>query len=1340
MSRKYRPLWIAALAICAVFALLVVTALYALQSHWFKEKVRQKIVLAVEETSGGRVELDSFDYDWRTLTADFRNFVVHGSEPVGGPPLFRATSVRVGLKIVSLLKRDVDIASLVVNRPEIYLLVRADGSTNIPSPKLRRRQTKELVEQLLHLKVRRFDFNHGAIQADLRRIPLSAHGENLNAVVAYNRAGPRYDISLSSHTLHLDSDRFRPFAADLDTKAELQKDRVVIRQLTLAAGTSKVEAAGTLQHFAQPTLDLHSTAQLSAKNFGELAGVNELQDGDLTITGTAHYDRFTPFTVAGKLAGHRLAYRSHSLALKNAEVRSDFTAQPQAIRFTSLDVTAMGAKLTGGAVLRRFRQLQLDGRISGLKLHDAGPFLTDKPFPWNGVANGPVHIEATLNARAENFMVQSELEITPASPGIPVSGNLDASYREPGGVMEVQDSHLHLPDTQLSLSGIVGANLQVVLDSTDLTDLKPALPLFASAQRPMSLPRLLKDGSAHFDGMVAGPLTHPRIEGNLALTHFQTQGPTWDRLRSRVELSTSAIDFSSLVIDQGALHIAADGRIGLNDWSVSPDSAFRVRGQFRGVDIVKTMAEFPAINRAVRLPVVRGTASGSIDAAGSIRDPHGSARIVVDNLAAYGERIDQVELQATASGDQLQIDRGRLQAGPALISFSGTYNHVHGFWREGQADLRVDSNAFPLAGIAPVRRYEPGLNAQSEIHARAAARISSGHIQPTQADGTVVFRNVTVYGVPYGSVTFGALTRGQTLDATFSGDLRESHLRGSAQVQLVPGATAKGELHLDRIDFAVLYALLNSAQKQALPFDGFLQGGLTFEAPLQQLNRLRGTVRIDQVQLSPKIPVETGARIKPADFVFRNLSPIVLDASNGVAIIRSFQLGAKDTNVRFTGSVPYLQQLPMNLKVDGAVDLTIFQLFDPNVQSSGQSRIDASITGTVTDPSVNGTLNLNNGSFFLKNVTNGLSAVNGTVRFDHDRATIEKLTAHSGGGELSLGGFVSFGLGGPVVYGLQANANDVRVRYAGGISVTGTSTLRLTGTSESSLLSGTVTVSRAVFNPNTDLGNLLASVSAPVASPSNEKDFLTGLLLDVRIESAPNLQLSTALSQDVEAGIDLRLRGTPDRPVLLGSVSANQGDIKVFGTKYSINRGEVSFVNPVKIEPVLDLDLQTEARGITVDITVSGTLSKLNINYRSDPPLQPRDIIALLTVGRAPNSTLNSPNMPVTNDVSALQSGANTVLGQAISPVSNRLSKLFGITNIKIDPLVQGITNTPQARLTLEQQISRDISVTYVTNLSQTSEQIFRLEWALSRQYSIVALRDDNGEFGIDIQYKKRFK
>jgi translocation and assembly module TamB len=349
------------------------------------------------------------------------------------------------------------------------------------------------------------------------------------------------------------------------------------------------------------------------------------------------------------------------------------------------------------------------------------------------------------------------------------------------------------------------------------------------------------------------------------------------------------------------------------------------------------------------------------------------------------------------------------------------------------------------------------------------------------------------------------------------------------------------------------------------------------------------------------------------------------------------------------------------------------------------------------------------------------------------------MSATSGGGQLSLTGFVNFAAGTPLVYHLEGQAQNVRVRYANSISVTANSDLRLSGTSTSSILSGSLSVTRVVFTPNADVGNLLAAAGATASASGDQGDFLNGLHLDIAVESAPNLQVSTNLSRDVEAEIQLRLRGTPDHPILLGSITANQGDLRVFGTRYTLNRGEVNFVNTVRAEPVIDLDLETQTRGVTVDITISGTPSKLNFNYRSDPPLQPRDIIALLTVGRAPGVGTTS-NAQGGSDISALSSGVNSVLGQAISPVSGRLSRLFGITNIRIDPFVQGITNTPQARLSVEQQISRDVTVTYITNLSQTSEQIFRLEWALNRQFSIVAIRDDNGEFGIDFQYKKRFK
>jgi translocation and assembly module TamB len=1334
MSRKRRFVLIIAGTVCGLVLLLVLGAFYALQTTWFQDKVREKIISGIESASGGRVELGSFEYDWRTLTAELKNLTVHGTEPAAGPPLFRADSVRVRLRIISLVKREVDIASLAVEHPEVYLPIHANGTTNIPAPRLR--TSGDIAQELLSLKVRHFEVSHGTIQTEAQRIPLSARGESLKLLVTYDFAGPRYDVTVSSHQLRIRSDRFPAVSADLDARAAVEKDRIVLQQIALKSGASTIGASGTV-HFAQRSADLRIKAQIPSSEFAGFMKFPELRRGQVMLDATAHYDPSAPFVFNGKVTGHDLEYRSRPVAFTGGEFESDVAGAGQELRFTHLSLSALGSRITGAATLEHFRQLQLEGRISGVSIREIGRLYAGKPLAWSGTAAGPIHIEETLARGSRDFVVQSELQITPRSGGIPVSGNVAVAYRERGNVLELGNSHLDLPSTHLSISGIAGNSLQIALDSTNLDDLQPAWPLLNAKARTASLPFTLEKGSLHFDGTVGGLLTNPRIQGNVALAHFRMNGQVWDQLRTVVAVSASELDLASLAIDQGMLHASGNGQVGLANWSIQGDSPLRLRAQFRGADLARAISEYSKI----RLPVSRGIASGSLDISGSLNALSGNARLTVDNLDAYGERVNQIQLATALAGDRLEITGGRVQAGPALISFSGTYEHVHGSWREGQARVRIDSNGFPLSSFSTVRKYEPGLSGQFEIHARSSAHVTANQIEPTDANGTVVLRNLSVQGVRYGAVTLSGTTHGRILDANFSGDLRETQLNGTAQVQLVSGTPVKGELHLGRLELATLYTLVHSGQANPLPVRGFLQGGLTFEGPLQTPAQWRSTIRIEQVQLNPVVAVEPEAQAKPSDLIFHNQSPIVLEASNGVAVIRSFQIAGKDTSLAVSGSIPYVGGRPIELTAEGSLDLRFFELFDPNVRSSGESQIAASISGTLKSPGVTGTLEVKNGSFFLNNFPNGLSGVNGTVRFNHDRATIQKLTAHSGGGDLSLRGFVSFAGGGPLLYHLQASADNVRLRYAGGISVTASSGLRLTGTSKSSLLAGSTRISRIAFNPSTDVGSLLARSTAPVPTPTNESDFLTGLQLDIRVESAPDLQLNTSLSEDVEAEIDLRLRGTPNRPVVLGNISANQGDIKLFGTKYSINRGEVNFVNPVKLEPVLDLDLQTQARGISVDITVSGTLNKLNINYRSDPPLQPRDIVALLTVGRTPDIASNVANVQVTNDVASLQSGANTVLGQAISPASNRLSKLFGITNIKIDPFVQGIiTNTPQARLTVEQQMSRDVTITYVTTLSQTSEQIFRFEWALSRQYSVIALRDDNGEFGIDIQYKKRFK
>ena len=80
------------------------------------------------------------------------------------------------------------------------------------------------------------------------------------------------------------------------------------------------------------------------------------------------------------------------------------------------------------------------------------------------------------------------------------------------------------------------------------------------------------------------------------------------------------------------------------------------------------------------------------------------------------------------------------------------------------------------------------------------------------------------------------------------------------------------------------------------------------------------------------------------------------------------------------------------------------------------------------------------------------------------------------------------------------------------------------------------------------------------------------------------------------------------------------------------------------------------------------------------------------------------------------------------------------MSKIKIDPLLTGVDTNPQARMTIEQPVTQDVTFTYITNLTRTNSAFVRVEWSLNREWSVIAVREENSAFGLDLQFKKRFK
>ena len=74
---------------------------------------------------------------------------------------------------------------------------------------------------------------------------------------------------------------------------------------------------------------------------------------------------------------------------------------------------------------------------------------------------------------------------------------------------------------------------------------------------------------------------------------------------------------------------------------------------------------------------------------------------------------------------------------------------------------------------------------------------------------------------------------------------------------------------------------------------------------------------------------------------------------------------------------------------------------------------------------------------------------------------------------------------------------------------------------------------------------------------------------------------------------------------MLGRVTITQGQLIFFGATYTVNTGSIGFFNPVRIEPILDLSLETTAKGVDVVLRVRpAPVDNMKLSYASDPPLQ----------------------------------------------------------------------------------------------------------------------------------------
>jgi len=405
------------------------------------------------------------------------------------------------------------------------------------------------------------------------------------------------------------------------------------------------------------------------------------------------------------------------------------------------------------------------------------------------------------------------------------------------------------------------------------------------------------------------------------------------------------------------------------------------------------------------------------------------------------------------------------------------------------------------------------------------------------------------------------------------------------------------------------------------------------------------------------------------------------------------------------------------------------------------AQLNTVIAGTFSSPQITGQAKLTNVSAHYGDFPAGINNLNGEMVFDRSRLLFDNLTAEAGGGKMIISGSVGYGEA-PVRYEIDAVADRVRIRYPEGMSWLTSGNLRFSGTTNAALLSGNVTVQRITFAPNVNFAGLMVSSQTTVTGPATSSAYLRNLQFDVTANTSPGARIEWAGAHFTAEG-GVHVRGTWEHPVVLGSIHLLTGEMAFRGNTYRLNRGDINFSDPFHFDPILNIEASTTINPYQITLDFSGKASNMQLSYRSDPPLPASDIVSLLALGTPGQEA----GFMTSSSAQTQNFGATALLSEAISSqLGGPIAKLFGVTNFRVDPFLasslatNGVEQSTAARVTIQKQVTHDLSVTYSTNANSNQQQVIEVDYAIRRDITIVALRDINGIFGINIKFTKHFK
>ncbi len=888
-------------------------------------------------------------------------------------------------------------------------------------------------------------------------------------------------------------------------------------------------------------------------------------------------------------------------------------------------------------------------------------------------------------------------------------GTLEAGVDLDGRQVTIERMVLDKPqpgtDGQLTASGhynIDTGAYDFTLDSRDLS----IVGLTLADGRPVR-------GDVALSGGGEGTTADPAARLKLALTDLRLA----EDLLGRVEINGQVAQREAVVdLTADRFNTSVDARIGIEQ-----PYPTTLKARLSGLDLA-------ALPVRITTPLT-GTVVATIDAEGDLADVTGGrARATVTamtgTLNGQPFALDGPADLSYAS-ERLTIDRLIVTARDSNVSLSGSLPLSD---TDGPGVINLDAHA-NLATLAEYAPPETALAAQGALDISGTLRGTFARVEPdltlTIADGSI-----TTPGMAPGLSNLSARARVingaasiEQLTANFGAALLEltARLPLSLLPELpvaIPRATGDAQLTARVRDFD-----LGSAPGAPDDLSGKISLTADLSAARPELQAITGSISFQDLSV-------TYQRLELAQ---QGVSAVQL--ADGVARISQFDLAGSAGNLRASGTVGLSDNAPLDVAVNGALDVGAIGSLSQGLLAEGKAALDIAARGTLTKPDLSGSVVMSDVTVAMDDPDIVVAGLELRADLAGDRITLTTLEGDLNGGRISGGGGLAIGSNGLRDVDLRFTADDVAMSAPLDLRSLSTANIEVTERAGKILVGGKVTIKEAGLTGDIKIdSDVIASLTGPRTLDLTEErnETLERVEFNVQIVTDTPMVIDNNLAR-AEVTANLRLLGSPYEFGLSGRMSILEGgEIVLNERSYQVESGMVTFLDERRITPSMNLRLTTSASNYDVTLAVTGEPGKTETSLTSSPVLPDTDIMALLVTGRTLDEMRGEEG-----DV-AKEQVLSYLSGRVGSRFGRGLERATGLSDVRIEPNLIANETDPSARLTIGQDLTDRLKLIYSTDLADSSDRVLAARYDVTRRFRTNAVNQSDGSYRFDFQHDVR--